>query len=332
MNVIRSFLSHARTSYKNKEVNFFVHIPKTAGTSFRNSLESNESVLSDYGDARPQTSEAIQQAVYQNSDLYSLKQSLKASSTWLCGHVWLNKYSTIVSVENIATIVRDPVDRVLSHYAHEVRWGQNRSMTLDAFLKTPYANNTQSRFLSGLPVSLIGAVGITEDYEDSLKVINHQFGMNLVTSHDNANEKKACLKQSLTNDIIDRISKQNQEDMQLYIEAKQQQKERLAFLKSNKIWTFMYAKINERNEVKGIIYRKKNEEPIAFRIKQGCNTLHEGIASDYVSEFPDISFTRGRFIGFTFKLPLKQPNSFEPLQLECVDTLQKFQILSTSAV
>ncbi len=332
MNVIRSFLNHARASYKNKEVNFFVHIPKTAGTSFRNSLESSESVLSDYGDARPQTSEAIQQAVYQNSDLYSLKQSFKARKTWLCGHVWLNKYSAIVNVENIATIVRDPVDRVLSHYAHEVRWGQNRSMTLEAFLKTPYANNTQSRFLSGFPVSLIGAVGITEDYENSLKIINHQFGLSLVTSHDNANEKKACLKQSLASDIIDRISSQNQEDMKLYAEAKQLQKERLAFLKEDKIWTFMNAKVNDRNEVKGVVYRTKTNEPIAYRIKQGGNTLHEGIASDYVSEYPDIKFSRGRFIGFTCKLSSPQNDSLEPLKLECSDTLQNVRILPNKSL
>ena len=40
-----------------------VHIPKTAGTSFRDSLESNTCVISDYGDSRPQTSDIVQQDI-----------------------------------------------------------------------------------------------------------------------------------------------------------------------------------------------------------------------------------------------------------------------------
>lgn len=328
MNPFRSFLNSIKLPFQKKNVNFFIHIPKTAGTSFRNSLEDSQYVLSDYGDAKHQTSEEVQLSVYDNSDVFSLNQYLTGRNSWLCGHVWLTKYSGIVVAENIATIVREPIERVLSHYAHEKRWGQNQSIDLNSFLKTPYAKNTQCRFLAGCPISLIGVVGITEDYENSLKIINQRFGTQLVAIRENVNEKKVYLRDTLSEETLKLIRDQNQEDIKLYEKATILQKERLAFLNSNKVWSYMFAQVSAPDEVRGIIFRSNVNDPVAFRIRQGSKTLYEGIASEFVSCFPDVKFTRDRYVGFTAKLPKSSISSTEQLEVECSDTLQAFKIVN----
>ena len=324
MNVFSSILRSARILPQKKQLNFFVHVPKTAGTSFRDSLESNTCVISDYGDSRPQTSDIVQKWAYVKNDIYSLQQHIETKTSWLCGHVWLTKYSGLVPAENIATIVREPIERVISHYSHEMRWGMSDNMDLETFLRSSQAKNTQSRYLAGVPISLIGAVGITEDYENSLKLINHQFNTTLSNTLKNVNEDKARLRDALPQSAIQRIIEQNQKDIALYDQAKALQSQRLNFLEKGLPWTYMYAHVNKRNEVSGIVFRSNNTSPISVRLYRESAVLFDGEAAQHTPEFPDINFPRGRYVGFTVKLTPSQLKSSAPFKLQCKDTLQAF--------
>ena len=98
----------------------YLHIPKTAGTSFRKSAEQYfgpAQVLSDYGEQSSSTSEDIRSAVYAENDLASLRET-GLEKKFLTGHFSMAKYREIFPDSPVVTFFRNPVDRVISEYVH----------------------------------------------------------------------------------------------------------------------------------------------------------------------------------------------------------------------
>lgn len=75
---------------------FFVHVPKTAGTSFRKSAESyfgEGAVLYDYSAQSEETSPLVNSHVYQQPDLFEFYHAQKSNRfAFLSGHVNAGKY------------------------------------------------------------------------------------------------------------------------------------------------------------------------------------------------------------------------------------------------
>ena len=106
---------------------FFVHIPKTAGTSFRHALEEyfgSEFVCRDYGPQQNQTSLEVLSYVYENMDLYKFFQGFDGQYKVLTGHVPAGKYVSSIGVHRIISFVREPVKAVISHYRHHFSDGR----------------------------------------------------------------------------------------------------------------------------------------------------------------------------------------------------------------
>ena len=80
----------------NTEMRFpviYLHIPKTAGTSFRISAEhyfGPWNVLNDYGEKSPNTSEDILSSFYSKKDLETLREK-GLQKRFLTGHIALEK-------------------------------------------------------------------------------------------------------------------------------------------------------------------------------------------------------------------------------------------------
>ena len=206
---------------KNEHNKFFVHIPKTAGTSFRNALETrfgNDNIKFDYGADSQVTSDDIKACIYQNNDLFELHQRLVGSTYWLCGHSHLKKYAPIISVDNIFTYLRSPVERYISHFNHACRY-QNYDGTLTDYIKQQKNANLQSRLLSQVPLSLIGFIGITEQYNDSLELLNENFNFQLEALESNVNDKKTLEAKQIEPDVIEAIKEANKKDIHHYNRA-----------------------------------------------------------------------------------------------------------------
>ncbi|RJG42714.1 sulfotransferase family 2 domain-containing protein [Motilimonas pumila] len=155
---------------------FFVHIPKTAGTSFRKALEQNSNVISDYSAADPQTSKVFHQTLYKNQDKYAFALRLKKMrNTVISGHMPLAKYSPFVGIENCVVFLREPSERYISHYKHIVRT-EYPNLSIQEFLAD--ANNTDlmSRLITLEGLYSIGCIGLTERYNDSLALISKLWG------------------------------------------------------------------------------------------------------------------------------------------------------------
>ncbi|WP_050984769.1 glycosyltransferase family 2 protein [Thiorhodococcus drewsii] len=171
----------------------FVHIPKTAGTSFRKAAVEyfgKEAIQCDYG-LDTDTTPLIRTWSYDQEDFFQLASQFEQTGCRLiCGHVPIGRYAPLVSILNTLSFVRHPVDQVISHFEHHRRRFGYKD-TLEAFVAHPGNQNRQSRLLAGVPLEAIGFIGLTDRYEESLALLNQTFetGFSVLTL--NINPRKA---------------------------------------------------------------------------------------------------------------------------------------------
>jgi hypothetical protein len=209
-----------------KKTLFFVHIPKTGGTSLRKAIEEKvgeENSFYDYGPHSNVTSPLILEQRYKLKNIRGIEDALSAPHnrlTLLCGHTRASIYSSIISPCNIITFLRNPIDRVVSHYEH-LRRHNNYHGSLEEFCVKPHFRNIQSKSLQGYPLELVGFVGITDLFEESIALFKDQFDLSIEELELNKNDKKSLRKKyNLTPETINLISQNNLEDIILYEKAK----------------------------------------------------------------------------------------------------------------
>ena len=191
----------------------YLHIPKTAGTSFRVSAEEyfgEESLLHDYGENSAQTSEEILTGYYQSEDKTALRK-FGLTKKFLGGHFSLPRYREVFPDSPIVTFFRDPVNRVVSEYVHFTNH-HNYTGTLETFYRSKDFQNRQHRSLGGLKPTDLDYFGMTERYEESLKMFNAQFGTHLKYSVLNTGTTRL----QPTESQIEEIKHLNQADIETY--------------------------------------------------------------------------------------------------------------------
>jgi len=169
---------------------FFVHIPKTAGTSLRLALEDalgKEHISYDYGPDSPVTDPDIKRLGYPEADMFRLERVLARKHCKLvAGHVHAARYMPMMQVLRTFTFIRNPVDQLISHYEHHVRnYGYDEPLA--AFIKKPGVRQIATRMLKGVPLEAIGFVGVTEQYETSLALLSDRFNLEIPVRYDNRN-------------------------------------------------------------------------------------------------------------------------------------------------
>jgi hypothetical protein len=134
----------------------FVHIPKTAGSSFLRSLANT------FGDNKVRRVEARTEEEIQSAIDAVVASSFDGVSC-LTGHLWLHMVETCLDQTQAFTILRDPVTRVLSLYRflrvhssdHLATLGFTPDFSLSDFLSSKHheiitqVNNGMTRTLSG---------------------------------------------------------------------------------------------------------------------------------------------------------------------------------------
>ena len=163
---------------------FFVHIPKTAGTSFRLAAErqfSPERVVYDYGPQSPVTSACIQRHLYgegERDEAAFYEHCRDHGIKLIAGHRPATRYLGGVAVGNIITFVREPLARAFSQYLHFKRH-QGFEGSFREFFSVPARQNAQAHMLRGVSLRALGFLGITEEYRQSLPMINYRYGWRL---------------------------------------------------------------------------------------------------------------------------------------------------------
>lgn len=167
-----------------------LHMPKTAGESFFNSLKDyyGDQVQRDYEDKPINTpvlrrnSNALKMCV-----LNALKSYEEADC--IHGHFLPLKYMLCKNAVFV-TWMRDPVERLASHYffwkrthAPEITFPLRKKVieenwSLEKFCLSPEFRNFYSQFLWGFPIGRFSFIGITEDYDNELAFFYKHFFKN----------------------------------------------------------------------------------------------------------------------------------------------------------
>ena len=177
----------------NSDMWLVVHVPKTAGTSFRWALDKRfgeSSVVRDYGRKADATSDVVREHLYSGDQAKNTKTLVteisRQAKQILIGHFYLPKYARFFAAPNIMAFVRDPLVRMCSEYLHRTKNGTFTGSFSD-FVRKPGNRNLQSRFLGG--ISDESFIGLTEQYRASLRHINHLTQWNLSNRKKNVGKR-----------------------------------------------------------------------------------------------------------------------------------------------
>lgn len=217
----------------------FVHIPKTAGTSLRKTLERNlkgRVHLFDYGPNQRLTSDAVRRFRYPETigikdesvnirsliEFWRRNERSKVSvcdlakagkKVFLMGHFEAHQYTSLFEPSSFVTFIRKPVDRVVSEYKHFVR-NLGFEGSLREFCAAPYQRNKQSRYLDGLDLDSIGFIGRVENFEVDLRQLEHVLGIKLDLKRDNVAPSNQAVE--VDKSTLDLIKNLNTDDLRLY--------------------------------------------------------------------------------------------------------------------
>ena len=126
------------------------------------------------------------------------------------GHFTIKKYCHLN--RPIFTILRDPVERVISHYA-SAKHHAKKSLSVEFFVK---ANSNLQSKMSGGNLEKFFFVGIIERLEESMNILGKLIGHKLNTTHLNQARWK---KLQFTKKQIEFVKKYNKKDLKLYDQA-----------------------------------------------------------------------------------------------------------------
>lgn len=237
-----------------KHTLIFLHIPKTAGTTFRSVLDS---VFAKYNKAYlyPPFSEELYYKKYEkgeNLDEYD----------FISGHFHYGIHSQLKENHySYVTFLRNPVENVISHFNHisQVKIQKHKEIiekcgSIEGFLKMRLGNNLQTRYLSACKndivtehdfnkaLSLIERkieFGLLEKFDESVFLMKRKFKWNFAYYAVKQNIAKGKPEKNIPPELLLKIKEANGYDIALYERAQEIFYEKL---KTIKLLKFRYSK------------------------------------------------------------------------------------------
>jgi hypothetical protein len=283
----------------------FSHIPKTAGTSFRKSVARfafTWTVHGDYGPDNKSTSSLIKHN-YANDDFSNIEE-LTHKKTLLAGHYPINKYVAYYPLYNIISFVRDPVQRVISHY-HDLQGRINYSGSLEEYASEPRFQNVQSGYFKDIPVEAVGFIGICEFYEESLEMIRKMYRLHIPIRKYNRNKNKREASYITSEEMAAFIREMNSEDCALYEKAMKIFLLRQELIKNNQPYIYGKITIQDEDHIKGWAVNPLSSSPVKLTIKVNDQTAGNIIADQPTEEFSQLDIGRNGEIGFCYNFQEK---------------------------
>lgn len=293
----------------------FIHIPKTAGTSFRKSAVDflgSDAIVRDYGIKSSETSLCVKEYCYQKNDFLGLHSFMKNHGKALySGHIHIAPARFVFSSTSIMTFVRNPIEQVISHFNHSSRWNGFKG-NLSDFVRSRGFKNVQSKHLANMPLQLIGLIGITEQYAESISLYNDLTGHGFKERTDNVNTAKQV---SVASEEIKKlIAENNILDQQLYDFSCHLLKQRLAVTKTGGDWVYGLIDHLDESSVSGIAYVKGGVDAVDIDIYQGEILLAKIATTIYRPGYIQFGAPRNGFVGFSYHFDKEtEPSSIRVL-------------------
>lgn len=167
-----------------------IHIPKTAGTALAKVFDDTSSrhIMYDYGSEM-----SLATARTCPPEIREHKDFIKGYFKYLHGHFHYLKYAEVFADCPFITMVRHPVDRVISQYHHILRSGsraverhrlvQDGEMSITEFAAFPLIGNAQWHFLEGRPIQDYDFVFVQEYFDSSLQKFAERFQLREISDY-----------------------------------------------------------------------------------------------------------------------------------------------------
>ncbi|WP_235299292.1 sulfotransferase family 2 domain-containing protein [Portibacter marinus] len=198
----------------------FIHVEKAGGITLHNMFHYH---IDGYISPSPRF------GPYFTVDTFnSIKKYIFPRPSSIGGHRLHPEYNYFPD-QFLFSIVRNPIDRLISHYNWHIS-KKKYQKSFDDFISEPYFKNFQSFRLTGSrdyhkAISIIndryGFIGIFEDYDSSISILSNQiFNDPSYLKYEKANvtpgREKAISRADLSEDYIQKITQYNATDMATY--------------------------------------------------------------------------------------------------------------------
>lgn len=280
----------------------FVHIPKTAGTSFRASLErfyGVQKICFDYGLQSPQTTDIVKDLIYENNDFWSFYQSFcDRKYQVLSGHFEAEKFIPLFGVRSMYSFVREPIERIVSEFNH-ICTHYNYTKSFETFALSKSETNKQSRFLASLPWPAMRFIGLTEQYSESLDLLAKETGMKLELESKNKGSYKNKLE--VPCELKAKLLRANQRDFEFYTAVKVFFNHKLDAYRSKQRFTTGMLQSIKRNIISGWAFYADSPHPPHISLLKNGKTLVTMEAKQYRPRLHQYGLPRSGYVGFAFK-------------------------------
>lgn len=184
----------------------FIHIYKCAGTTIRNTLAENYSILIDNHNS---------EVIYSQTKNYNYPTY--SGEDIIFGHFLYNKWN-FPNIPMI-TFLRHPIERLISQYLYDIDlFGKEFKHTKDGIIKYSEINkNLMTRFIGNK--DKMDFIGITEKFDESIEIMKKKYNLQVSNNIINFNTRNSKERFTLTEPERKAIEEINKEDMVLYSEA-----------------------------------------------------------------------------------------------------------------
>ena len=312
---------------------FFIHIPKTAGTSLRMSADQyfgREQIGLNYGFKAKETSDWVRDEICLNKDFFEIVNRHRAGECdFYTGHVHLKPHAGVFEQRNIFTFVRNPVDQVLSHYNHFVQYNGFEG-TLEEFICKPQFKNVQSGMLNGYQPEIIGYIGITENYNESLSIINDLYGIELVSRQLNVNSNPVV--RNVEESDVKLILKNNVHDVALYNKAKELHHSRVKLNTDKLPWTYGLIGHVGQHRIGGWAFSSEGDDVIELVVFKNSKIIGKIKANEARHNLMQCNIPRGAYVGYSMNINAEVGDIYEVKVLATGQSLGKKEITQQTLV
>ncbi|MUL39304.1 sulfotransferase family 2 domain-containing protein [Gloeocapsopsis dulcis] len=236
----------------------FLHIPKASGSTLHNIIERQYSSKVIY------SIDGLN-VIDSTNKFKNLPEEQRQRIKVLKGHMSFGLHEYLPQPSTYITMLRDPVDRVISHYYYVIRNPQHRlhkqvkdnKITLQEYVSngiTTEVNNSQTRILAAVNKSKVGfdeitgkalekakqnlethfsVIGITEKFDETLILLKKIFDWKTPFYVRENVTKNRQPKENIPQETLEIIQRYNQLDIQLYQYAQHQLKQQISQYSGN---------------------------------------------------------------------------------------------------
>ncbi|WP_231758084.1 sulfotransferase family 2 domain-containing protein [Microbulbifer elongatus] len=294
----------------------FIHVPKTAGTSFRSGADAffgSGRVCRDYGAEAAETSGIVRQWMNLSPDNWMFRKAFEREGyQLLAGHFHAARYVSVFGVQRMVTFLRNPLQRTVSEYTHFVR-NNGFEGTFEEFYRAKQNINRQFRILGNLPWVGLGFIGFTDQYEQSLNLLNRKFNLAIPELTENLSRDSYADPYEITEEQEMELRKLNAAELHFYGLAREQFEWRKTLSGMGSFVAGVVMKPKD-GRLGGWAVADEGDEPVALHIKIDGKVVGEAIANEDRPGLREKGVKRGGFVGFTFDVSGYRPGS----SIECL--------------